>query len=150
MIIIFSYSVIFFQNIDTILFDFIKSTLLNSLLITFLLTLFHIFFALKEGVRNNFSTNQKLVIKEDLELDDLELKVNKLTNWTLIDKKVNFIKFKSSITLKSFGEIITVFNENGKTTMTSKPLFILTIFDFGKNFENIKLIKQAIELKEKV
>ena len=45
---------------------------------------------------------------------------------------------------KSFGEIISINLSDQEVNISSKPLLFTTIFDFGKNYENIKFIKSII------
>lgn len=115
------------------------------MVLSLFLTIIHIVLAKKSGVTNNFSANQKLEVKQELDLNNLISKIEKSQSWTLIEKNDNVLLFKSTFgSIKSFGEIITISSNEGLTTITSKSLLFTTLFDFGKNYENIKFIKSIM------
>ncbi len=70
------------------------------------------------------------------------------------DRLKRSIKFRTKLTKKSWGEtmsfLITEIDTNlTKISISSKPLVSTTIFDYGKNEENLHLFTAAIREAEK-
>lgn len=143
------FSLIFFIY-NTFIIDFnYKSfairTIFTSFLISSILLIIHLIFARKSGLKNDFSPIQKSEIKNTtvsiLEISNI---LHKKSNWKFILKEQDFIILKTKPTLKSFGEKIIITKNTDKLSIISKPTFPTTIFDFGKNYDNIKFIKQIV------
>lgn len=144
------FSIIFFMyNLFVTDFNyksFVLKTFFTSFLISSILLVIHLIFAYKSGLKNNFSPIQKLEIKNNtiniLEISNI---LRKKSDWKLILQEQDFIILKTKPTfLKSFGEKIIISKNTDKLSIISKPSFPTTIFDFGKNYDNIKFIKQII------
>ncbi len=139
-----------FTCYSTYFYQFDKLIVLNqivlpSFILSISLTLIHIILAKKSGVTNDYSTHQKLIIEKEFKNFDFESKLKMLTNWTLINKDDRKLVYKSNFnSIKSFGEIITIYPNKKETIIISKPVLFTTLFDFGKNYENLKIIKSII------
>lgn len=126
--------------------SFAIKTFLTSFLVSSILLIIHLAVAHKSGLKNNFSPIQKLELKNTtiniIEISNILLKKS---NWKLIIQEQDFIVLKTKPTfLKSFGEKIIISKNTDKLSIVSKPSFPTTIFDFGKNYDNIKFIKEII------
>lgn len=119
--------------------------LFPSMIISILLLIIHILLSKKNGVIKDFSPNQSFILKNPVNLDVLDSKIQSVTNWKLITKSNSTLIYKSKADFfKSFGEVIKVSNEKDYTVLSSKPLVFTTIFDFGKNYQNLNFLKSII------
>lgn len=117
----------------------------NSIIFSSAFTLTHVLLSKNVGVENDYSVYQKSIIKNEVKVDDFTEKISKLTNWKLVKKTEYKLVYRSTFnSVKSFGETVTISLNNGETVVISKPIVITTLFDFGKNYENIKLVKSII------
>lgn len=136
---------LFILNFDEI--NFFEKIIYPSLFITILLTVIHIIASINAGVKYNYSSVQTTNISSHskLELDELMNKIEEKSKWKLIKKSTDNLVYKSNFnSLKSFGEIISINLSEKEVSISSKPILFTTIFDFGKNYENIKFIKSII------
>ncbi|WP_395052803.1 hypothetical protein [Flavobacterium sp.] len=141
------YNLCFFEFQEILKIYFIKKIVYNSLVLSSLLTIIHVIFSLNVGANENFSVNQFLNLQTSTDLVDLEAKIKRNKNWKSTSIENESIRFQSLMSLKSFGEIITISNRNDEIIVSSKPVFFATLFDFGKNFENIKYIESILNRK---
>lgn len=87
-------------------------------------------------------TKQKAV--ERINIDPVYSKMN-------IRKTANGLRIKTPITLKSFGEIISIefdqplASDPLKITLTSRPKIKTTMVDLGKNLENVNSLYQLLK-----
>jgi len=83
---------------------------------------------------------------------ETSLKVIKWLDWCLIsaDKEAGVIRARTGLSLRSWGENITIrlHKENTGTVVSVLSEAIFQLFDWGKNIENEKLFHQ--ELKKHV
>lgn len=125
--------------------DLINQIIIPSLFFSISLVIFHIVFSILSGVKSDFSPNQTVNRKIEVDLDHLHNIIQKNTRWKLINKTYDCLIYKSTFeSLKSFGETITIKKENTEVVVNSKPTLFTTIFDFGKNFENVKLVSSLL------
>ena len=140
--IFFFYSLFFYEAKKL---DFWEKALFPSLIISSALLLIHLLFAVKSGQRGHFGTVQQKVIQTNVTIEQLLEKLNGLTRWRLISKQPNCLVYKTGFeSIKSFGETIEISsNENG-IRIKSRPSLKTTLFDFGKNFQNVKKIQTLL------
>ena len=125
--------------------DPFKMVLVPSMTISTVLLLMHVIISKIAGVRDNFLSQQSLEINSNVSLEELAEKIKQQLKWRQVKKEGNNITFISPFSLlKSFGEKISISKENDKIIVSSKPLLITTIFDFGKNYQNLSLVKSLI------
>jgi len=70
------------------------------------------------------------------------------------DQSSGTIRFHTTGTIRSYGEkillsISEVDSNLTKITISSKPIIATTLFDYGKNAENLRLLRKAIQEAEK-
>jgi len=93
--------------------------------------------------------NQEETIQSDIKINDLLLKLkndSKFKNSKIIYSG-NKINFKTKINDYGWGEKVEInFDENnkGNINISSKPIFPLTLVDFGANLEIVNHIKDLI------
>lgn len=134
----FIYNLIFYK-IDEI--NYLDNVLKNSIVLTLIILIIHIVLSMSVGVKSNFSSKQKSERLSNINIEELSKKIEKSTNWKLLNKNSSNLTYKSNFsTMKSFGEIITIDKKEDKFFIVSEPIIFTTIFDFGKNYQNIKLI----------
>ncbi len=101
----------------------------------------------KELTEDDFKVSQfEFITKENTIQEIYELlNSNKpLTKWKLVIKDSKIIG-KTKTSWSSWGEKIVISDLGEKMKIESKPILRTTIFDNGKNKENVLLIKQLIE-----
>jgi hypothetical protein len=97
------------------------------------------------GVKSNYSTFQYKNIDSNISLDELSNKIEEKSNWNLVSKNNYSLVYRSNFnSLKSFGETITINHMQKQIKISSKPILSTTIFDFGKNYQNIKFVNSLI------
>ena len=109
---------------------------LYSFIISSLLTLIHYFSIKYKG----YDINEKPIVLSETSNEIIE-KIESLNvkNWVLKSKTEKSIIFTTKADyINSYGEIIEINFLDKKTVLIkSKPKFITTIFDFGKNLDNV-------------
>jgi hypothetical protein len=100
-----------------------------------------------ELTEDDFQVSQSEIITKNKPIHEIYdlLKSNVETkNWKL---KIENSKItgKTKISWTSWGERIIITELNDKLKIESKPVFKMTMFDIGKNGENVFLIKGLIE-----
>lgn len=78
----------------------------------------------------------------------------KFTGLIRSEPKHGYILLRTKLTGKSFGEEIKIIVDDSDSTcstlsITSQPIVPTTMFDYGKNAENIKVLRTAIRDAEK-
>jgi hypothetical protein len=124
---------------DVRLFD-IMNVVYPTLFITLVIAVFHYSILLSKGYK--LSSKPKLVIK-DSSLKNINQIISRLS-WKKLRQEGKTTVYKTSgFSFYSFGEIILLNeNETGEIEIVSKSRFPLTMFDFGKNLDNINNFKQ--------
>lgn len=140
-ILLFGYNLVF---IGWSAMEPMKMVLIPALTISAVLLLIHSVISRIAGVRDNFLAEQSLEINSNVNPEELAQKINQQLNWRQVKKDVNDIEFISSLSLKSLGEKISISKKEGRIVVASKPLLSATIFDFGKNFQNLNLVKSFL------
>ena len=87
------------------------------------------------------STSTEKTIPEIFDL----LKKNKITEKWKLEMKESKIIAKTRVSWSSWGERIIISDLQDYTKIESKPLLKTTMFDKGKNRENVELIKELID-----
>ncbi len=84
---------------------------------------------------------------------DILLKIKKELNYKIIkeDKTNLIIEYKVPISFKSWGEKvkIQIFDNKDGTSIveiSSRPIFFLTLLDYGKNRQNINQVKNLLSV----
>jgi len=101
------------------------------------------------GLKNpDYEVSQKKVFFSDKTPEQIYNTIERRSQF----RKVNFhesnqiIKIKTGFTGKSWGDVITIKSqkekENYKYQVESKPIFPLTVIDFGQNLENVLKIER--------
>ncbi len=114
----------------------------------------------KEGLKNigvndftesNLGVHQARVINVNVSKQEFieKIKYDNVLNKMKLTYLDNGIKLSSGLTWKSFGEKITVFinpKSEGQYeyTVSSEPKLKTTMFDYGKNLENINRIEMVL------
>jgi len=124
-------------------FEFIdyKRVLIPSLIISITLFIIHLIALKVKGYSINETPH---FILNNLNLEEIK-KIAGKNSWKIIlEKKDNLVFKTTKFSFLSFGEkIIIKKNESGHLIIESKSLFPLTVFDFGKNLDNLKVIKSS-------
>lgn len=122
-----------------------RNVLLPALMFTVILVLIQIISASLVGVKKDYSPQQVETIDGDVDLKILALEIRKARKWVLEIENSTTLRYRSGFdTLKSFGENIIIEKQQNQIKITSKPMVKMTIADYGKNFQNIDLVKKLI------
>ncbi|RKS53764.1 hypothetical protein BC962_2018 [Gillisia mitskevichiae] len=124
--------------------------------ITIMLVTFHInqvkSIAKKYGVENpDYDVSQKRDFYSNLNPESIFNSVDKNNNYSKVvyDKKDETINIKTEFTGKSWGDKLTITSQKNKDgynyEIISKPIFPLTIIDFGQNLENISKLENYLK-----
>lgn len=120
----------------------IMNVVYPTLFITLVIAITHSFIVLYKGY--NLNSNPRFVINKS-ELKNLNQVTSKL-KWEKLKQEDKTTVYKTStFSFYSFGEKIFL-NENktGEIEVISKSRFPLTMFDFGKNLDNIKEFRHLL------
>ena len=132
------------NKIELMKWVFLPTTFLSTILL-----LFHILISKRVVITNNFSSKQEGVLYKEVNFKELSDKIQNKTNWKLIHIDGGKLIFKSRFdSFKSFGELIVISKTQNKTNISSKPLFWTTLFDMGKNFQNVEQIKTFAHIQD--
>ena len=122
-----------------------RNVLLPAFMFTVILVLIQIISASLVGVKKDYSPQQVETIEGDVDLKILALEIRKVRKWVLEIENSTTLRYRSGFdTLKSFGENIIIEKQQNQIKITSKPMVKMTIADYGKNFQNIDLVKKLI------
>ncbi len=122
-----------------------RNVLLPALMFTVVLVLIQIITSSFVGVKNDYSPRQVQTIDGTVDLKILALEIAKATKWVLEIENSTTLRYRSGFdTLRSFGENIIIEKEENQIRITSKPMVKSTLFDYGKNFQNVEIIKNLI------
>jgi|GEM_PF-6176777 hypothetical protein len=91
---------------------------------------------------------------EAFDLFVAELATGKFSGDVQLERGSGSIVLRTKVTGKSFGEIVKVYinksdSASSIVTISSKPLISTTLVDYGKNAENMEIIRAAIRDAEK-
>ena len=132
-----------FQSFEKI--NFLKGIIYPSLFLTVLFTIIHVVLSFKAGVRNNFSSIQHEETISSISLEEIGKKIEEKYKWELVERSDNSLVYKNKFkSLLSFGEIISINQNEKELNISSKPMLFTTIFDFGKNYQNIKSVNAIL------
>ena len=124
----------------------VREVVVPALMLTVVLLSAHLVLARLAGVRANYSANQATEVISNLDLGQLQAVVQRTTRWNLVEARQNLLVFRSSFeSLKSFGEQVTLARQDNKIVVTSKPVLPTTLFDFGKNYQNVHTVETALQ-----
>lgn len=122
-----------------------RNVLLPALLFTVVLVLIQVITSSFVGVKKNYLPRQVQSIDGTVDLKILALEIRKANKWVLEIENSTMLRYRSGFdTLRSFGENIIIEKKENKLQITSKPLMTLTLFDYGKNFQNVEVVKNLI------
>lgn len=122
-----------------------RNVFLPALMFTIILVLIQVIAASYAGVKNDYSPRQIQTHDGAVDLKMLAMEIRKATKWVLEVENSSTLRYRSGFdTLRSFGETIIINNEEDKIRITSRPMLRSTLFDYGKNFQNVELIKTLI------
>ena len=122
-----------------------RNVLLPALMFTVVLVLIQVITSSFVGVKNDYSPRQVQTIDGDVDLKILALEIAKATKWVLEIENSTTLRYRSGFdTMRSFGENIIVEKKKNQLQITSKPMVKTTLFDYGKNFQNVELVKNLI------
>lgn len=93
--------------------------------------------------KKGYGLNEKAVFFTEKDVVDEVKKVGIQQNWKTEEKEGNII-LRTPVSLYSFGERILVIKTETGTVVKSESSLVSTIFDFGKNLDNIYLLKKAV------
>ena len=143
MVILVGLSQIFSNDFADIIWG--RNVLLPSLIFTVVLVLVQIITSSLVGVKGEYSPKQVQTIDGTVDLKVLALEISKATKWVLEIENSTTLRYRSGFdTLKSFGENIIIEKEDSKMRVISRPMVKSTLFDYGKNFQNVEIIKNLI------
>ncbi len=77
-------------------------------------------------------------------------KIKSFSNWKIVSSTNKMIIIKTKMTWESFGEKITIkiheiAKNNIRITIESKPVFPITIIDYGKNLSNVLCVESLFK-----
>ncbi len=122
-----------------------RNVLLPALMFTVVLVLIQVITSSFVGVKNDYSPRQIQTIDGTVDLKILALEIAKATKWVLEIENSTTLRYRSGFdTMRSFGENIIVEKQENQIRITSKPMVKSTLFDYGKNFQNVELVKNLI------
>ena len=143
LIILIALSQLFAEDFNDIIWG--HNVFLPALMFTVILVLIQVIAASYAGVREDYSPHQIQTIDGDVDLKILALEIRKSTKWVLETENSTMLRYRSGFdTLRSFGENIIIEKQENQIRITSKPLLRSTLFDYGKNFQNVQLVKKLI------
>ena len=122
-----------------------RNVLLPALMFTVVLVLIQVITSSFVGVKKDYSPRQVQKVEGTVDLKILALEIAKATKWVLEVENSTTLRYRSGFdTVRSFGENITVEKKENNLQITSKPMVTTTLFDYGKNFQNVELVKNLI------
>lgn len=122
-----------------------RNVLLPALMFTIILVLIQVITSSFVGVKNDYSPPQVQTIDGDVDLKILALEIRKATKWVLEIENSTTLRYRSGFdTLRSFGENIIIEKQENQIRITSKPMVKSTLFDYGKNFQNVEIVRKII------
>ena len=122
-----------------------RNVLLPALMFTVVLVLIQVITSSFVGVKNDYSPRQVQNVEGTVDLKILALEIVKATKWVLEIENSTTLRYRSGFdTLRSFGENIIIEKQESQLQITSKPMVKSTLFDYGKNFQNVELVKNLI------
>lgn len=122
-----------------------RNVLLPALMFTVVLVLIQVITSSFVGVKNDYSPRQVQTVDGTVDLKILALEIAKATKWVLEVENSTTLRYRSGFdTMRSFGENIIVEKKENQLLITSKPMVKTTLFDYGKNFQNVELVKNLI------
>ena len=143
MAILIGLSQLFANDLPNIIWG--ANVLLPALMFTVVLVLIQVITSSFVGVKNDYSPRQIQTIDGSVDLKILALEVAKSTKWILEIENSTTLRYRSGFdTMRSFGENIIVEKQENEIRITSKPMVKSTLFDYGKNFQNVELVKKLI------
>ena len=101
----------------------------------------------KELTEDDFKVSQSELINDQISIQEIYalLGKNEIANKWRLKIQDSKITGKTKTSWFSRGEIITISSMKTKIKIESKPVLRTTIFDNGKNRENVLLIREMIE-----
>ena len=122
-----------------------RNVLLPALMFTVVLVLIQIITSSFVGVKNDYSPRQVQTIEGMVDLKILALEIAKVNKWVLEIENSTTLRYRSGFdTMRSFVENIIIEKQENQLQITSKPMVKSTLFDYGKNFQNVELVKNLI------
>ena len=107
------------------------------------LAFLHYFIQNLEG----YKLDEKPLLSIDNSFTQKIIDFSKIKGWKLINTNGDSYVFRTKISFYSFGEYITIKKKDGNSDeLSSKSSFPLTVFDFGKNLDNIKEISRDLDI----
>lgn len=102
----------------------------------------------KEADLNVYQTT---TLETSLDIDEVTemLKTNPQTKGWTLQKEGEELTARSEMTWRSWGERVTFKFEEGQLTITSRPAWRTTVYDGGKNLENIYMLTEMISNSSK-
>jgi hypothetical protein len=96
---------------------------------------------------NDFKAKQCKIIPSDRSIQSIydQLKTNETTGKWKIKLENSAIAGRTRVSTRSWGERIRISKIDDKVKIESKPIIFTTLFDHGRNRENIFRMKQLIE-----
>ncbi|MDF2614900.1 MAG: hypothetical protein K0S71_2686 [Clostridia bacterium] len=92
-----------------------------------------------------------VAVQVDFLYDNFISQVKENADWLIYNQKSKRkVELKTSATMRSFGEIITVtfrgkYNNLTEIEVVSRPKLLTTIVDYGKNLQNILTVEQMLK-----
>lgn len=122
-----------------------RNVLLPAFLFSIILVLIQVITSSYVGVRDDYSPLQIQTVDGEVDLKILALEIRKATKWVLEIENSTMLGYRSGFdTLRSFGEDIIIEKQKNQIRITSKPLMRSTLFDYGKNFQNVQLVSKQV------
>lgn len=123
-----------------------RNVLLPAFLFSIILVLIQVITSSYVGVRDDYySPLQIQTVDGEVDLKILALEIRKATKWVLEIENSTMLRYRSGFdTLRSFGEDIIIEKQKNQIRITSKPLMRSTLFDYGKNFQNVQLVSKQV------
>ena len=102
-------------------------------------------------IRHMKSSSQLIEEKDSFIIENKEIfikeleEISRVKKWRIMSKGADYINFKTRFTWKSWGEYIsiTILKDN-IVEISSKPIIKSTVLDYGKNMDNIRMIKSIL------
>lgn len=125
--------------------DLFKTIIAPSVFFSAVLLLVHFGLSQRLGARENFSVRQQVLIKQDFILTDVKEMLFETTPWRCIKESEETLTFKAGWeSFRSFGEIIEISKVDSGLLVRSQPTSVTTLFDYGKNFQNVMKVREII------
>ena len=128
--------------------SWISFVLFPSLALVVALSTLHLSFMLFLGVKDNFSVHQIDILEVDVDLDKLSQMIQSDTHWTLKTQSSNELLYKTNFNWKCWGETVHIKKIGYVTIIESKPVVFTTLVDYGKNYQNVQLVKSHFQKSE--